>query len=53
MFLVKYDKKTFEVVWNEKIKETLEALVYDSMENVRNVSEMHLNFPFRISLSFH
>ncbi|KAI4461075.1 protein kinase related [Holotrichia oblita] len=42
MSLMKYDKKTFEVIWNEKMKETLEALVYDSMENVRNAAELCL-----------
>ncbi|KAK9747216.1 Protein kinase domain [Popillia japonica] len=42
MSLVKYDKKSFEVIWNEKMKETLEALVYDSMENVRNAAELCL-----------
>ncbi|KRT79433.1 hypothetical protein AMK59_6419 [Oryctes borbonicus] len=42
MFLAKHDRNTFEVIWNEKTKETLEALVYDSMENVRNAAELCL-----------
>ncbi|XP_022902513.2 serine/threonine-protein kinase fused [Onthophagus taurus] len=37
--LAQYDNKTLENVWNEEIKDTVEALVYDSMENVRNAAE--------------
>lgn len=37
LHLVRQSNKTLESIWDEKVKETLEALVYDSVETVRNV----------------
>lgn len=36
--LAKFSCRTLQTIWNSKIQETLEALVYDSIENVRNIS---------------
>lgn len=36
--IAKFSCRSLQNVWNAKIQETLEALVYDSIENVRNVS---------------
>lgn len=36
--LAKSSSRSLQTVWNLRIRETLEALVYDSIENVRNVS---------------
>lgn len=38
LLLSKHSLKTLEVIWDAKMRETLEALVYDSIESVRNVS---------------
>lgn len=37
MLLGKNAPQTFETIWSVKIRETLEALAYDSSESVRNV----------------
>lgn len=37
LFLSRKSVETFECIWDEDIKCTLEALVYDSIESVRNV----------------
>lgn len=37
-FLGRASNKILESIWSDVIKDTLEALIYDSMENVRNVS---------------
>lgn len=36
--VAKLTPKTIELFWNPQIRDTLEALMYDSVENVRNVS---------------
>lgn len=39
LFLGKYlSVSKMEILWNETVRETLEALMYDSIESVRNVS---------------
>ncbi|XP_018334476.1 serine/threonine-protein kinase fused [Agrilus planipennis] len=38
--LGKYASKTFDDIWNSENKETLEALMFDSIENVRNAAEV-------------
>lgn len=39
--LAKFSCRTLQTAWNVRMQETLEALVYDSIENVRNVSNIN------------
>ncbi|XP_065173628.1 serine/threonine-protein kinase fused [Atheta coriaria] len=38
--VAKLTPKTIELFWNPQIRDTLEALMYDSVENVRNAAEL-------------
>ncbi|GLV32484.1 fused [Carabus blaptoides fortunei] len=48
--LAKFSCRTLQTAWNVRMQETLEALVYDSIENVRNAAEATVSelkhFPF-------
>lgn len=44
MYLAKHSLDTLELLWDVKTRETLEALVYDSVESVRNVRSFYCDF---------